>query len=84
MKARKHHKKPDDNRTHPPYYGPQDRLRYDFTPRPPYGDKFYKDLDDPVEVSGHPWGFLAQNWGKKETQENIDYQELLRQHVTGG
>ncbi|KAB7507657.1 hypothetical protein Anas_03569, partial [Armadillidium nasatum] len=83
VKARKHHKKPDDNRPHPPYYGPQDRLRYDFTPRPAYGDKFYKDLDDPVEVSGHPWGFLAQNWGKKETQENIDYQELLRQHVTG-
>ncbi|XP_037793068.1 nuclear cap-binding protein subunit 3-like [Penaeus monodon] len=37
------------------------------------------DLDNPK----NPWGMLAQNWGRKESQEEdrIDYQALLRKHT---
>lgn len=40
------------------------------------------DLDNPK----NPWGMLAQNWGRKESQEEdrIDYQALLRKHTKGG
>lgn len=36
--------------------------------------------------SKNPWGALAQNWGRKESQEDdrLNYQELLQQHRQRG
>ena len=52
---------------------------------PPHVERGYKDLDNPSGETDdkNPWGSLAKNWGKKETQQFIDYQALLKTHITG-
>ncbi|XP_076041995.1 uncharacterized protein LOC143025884 isoform X2 [Oratosquilla oratoria] len=43
----------------------------------------YVDLDAVDDESKNPWGSLAKNWGRKESQEDdrLDYQALLRAHM---
>lgn len=51
---------------------------------PPGVASTYRDLDHPeLESEKDPWGCLAMNWGKKETQPFIDYQAMLHSHVSG-
>ena len=62
-------------------------MRISSPPAPRGISEGYRDLDDPIappsDNNKDPWGFLAQNWNKKATQDHLDYQSLLRQHVTG-
>lgn len=61
-----------------PYGHPQMPLPF----LPPAAERSYRDLDEPGPDSDkNPWGGLAMNWGKKETQPCTDYQAMLLSHA---